>query len=128
MADQSSKAVIIIRWVARVISVILILFILGFAIQQKLNPFTMGSHELILTISFAVMWLGFVIAWFREGLGGFLIIAGILSFYLFSFIFSGFLPQGLPLVILLTPGVLFLIVWLRDKSNSRHPKLAHLSK
>ena len=85
----------------------------------------MDSHELTLTISFSVMWLGFIIAWFREGIGGLFIIVGILSFYLFSFIFSGFLPQGLPLFILITPGVLFLVVWLHDKYNGRQKNLVH---
>ncbi|HKJ31162.1 MAG TPA: hypothetical protein VKA34_05005 [Balneolales bacterium] len=120
MEYQNIKPITIIRWLARITAAFFFIFILAFAIEQKVDPFSMGSHELTLTISFSVMWLGFIIAIFREGVGGLLIIAGILSFYLFSFIFSGFLPQGLPLFVLISPGVLFTIVWLHDKyGNNR---------
>ena len=125
METQTSKVVLFIRWFARIVSAILTIFILAFAIQQKLNPFGMDSHELTLAVSFAVMWFGFIVAWFREGIGGLLIIAGILSFYLFSFIFSGFLPQGLPLIILITPGVLFIVTWLHDNYFGNGKKLVH---
>jgi hypothetical protein len=105
----------VVHWTARAISLfsmfVLLLFIFG-----EGEPFQVTKIR-------AVEWLGlmlfpvgvvvgFVVAWWREGLGGGITVTSLLAFYLvFEFLLNGKLTQGVWFFVFAFPGFLFLISW-----------------
>jgi len=67
----------------------------------------------------AVVVIGVIIAWFREGIGGFITLIGAVALSIFAYISAGhnkifaMLTSGIPFLI---AGILFLISWWRRKS------------
>jgi hypothetical protein len=109
----------VVRWTARTLSIlstfVLSLFVFG-------EPFPVAKIR-------AVEWLGlmlfpvgvvvgFVVAWWKEGLGGAITIASLLAFYLvFGFLLTGDLNMGWGFFVLASPGFLFLISWFISRSH-----------
>ena len=69
-----------------------------------------------------VMVIGVLIAWWREGLGGLiLVLAAVVSFLIIGFVVAAEYSDQRPTLLLLfvvpylLPGVLFLICWLRSR-------------
>jgi hypothetical protein len=60
-------------------------------------------------IAFFAVWLGLVLGWKWELLGGALAVGGLVAFYLLDFLFSGTFPRGPFFLIIASPGVLFLL-------------------
>ena len=74
-----------IRWFARILGALLVLFVLLSAIGGILGPpsqatVKISDKEIPLMIGMVFMLVGIVIAWFREGIGGLLIVGGFIFF------------------------------------------------
>jgi hypothetical protein len=88
------------------------LFLFGGA--EHIN-FTLREFIAILFFPFGVI-IGFIIAWFRPTLGGWLSLASLGVFYLFLFFSSGNFPGGPYFLAFAVPSLLFL--W---SGNKRQP-------
>ena len=101
----------ILRTAARIYAglaagLILLLFIgegwsegFGFLLEISLR------ESLMLTV-FALVWVGLLLGWKWELLGGILTLGGMLVFYLLDYTFSGTFPRGPFFILLAGPGLL----------------------
>ncbi|MBN1247984.1 MAG: hypothetical protein JXC32_10030, partial [Anaerolineae bacterium] len=72
-------------------------------------------REALMMLAFFVLWVGLLLGWRWELLGGALVVGGMLVFYALDYAFSGSLPRGGIFMVLASPGLLYLIVawWAR---------------
>jgi hypothetical protein len=110
----------VLRWSARVLSILVIGVVLLFAFGEGLNLSHFSVRELILFAFFPVgVCLGMALAWRWEGLGGGIIIASLASFYLVHRLTSSAFPRGLAFVAMAAPGFLFFLYWLRTLPTAK---------
>jgi hypothetical protein len=102
-----------LRWTARLLALMLASLVLLMAIGEGFNPGRLTTAELILTVPFFVVWIGLLLGWRWEGIGGILVVAGVAGFYLIHFAQTGFgrFPMGWVFPMMAAPGVLFLVCW-----------------
>ncbi len=104
----------ILRWIARIwasLMAAMILFIfIGDAAADGIGPiFHLTFREILMMAAFLIVFVGLVLAWKWERLGGWMIVGGMLAFYSLDFAFSGAFPRGATFLIIAMPGILFLI-------------------
>ena len=109
----------VVRWTARILSIlstgVLMLFLFGEPSEfAKIRPV-----ELVGLMLFPVgVVIGFVVAWWKDGLGGLITVASLMVFYL-VFVFRLTDPtRGVWFLVFASPGFLFLISW-RLSHNTR---------
>ena len=123
---KNDLATLIMRWIARVISTLVMAFIILMVIG---SVFTGKEHrrapwptleDIIMTIFFLVMLTGVVIAWFREGTGGtILTVAGLVATALLLIRMT---PDDYWIIMIfgvpfLFSGILFLVCWRRSSQK-----------
>ena len=103
----------VIRWIARILSLFNTVVLLFFVFGEPFPVFRLRAAEWLGLALFPVgVVVGFVIAWWKEGLGGLITIGSLLAFYLvFGFLLNGNLKQGLGFIFFAFPGLLFLLTW-----------------
>jgi hypothetical protein len=103
---------LVVRWIARVWSILSILTVLFFALNELLpssGPPPTLQEWLGLTLFPIGVSVGLVMAWYREGLGGILALGCLIAFYVWNLLRFGHLPQGPFFLLIAMPGILFLI-------------------
>jgi len=98
----------LVRWTARLLALGMGGGIFLLAVGEGFNPARLTGPELILSVPFFVAWVGLWLGWRWEGLGGMLVVAGVLGFYLVHFAERGRFPAGWAFPLIALPGVLFL--------------------
>jgi len=103
----------VIRWIARIWAALMAAFILfmffGDAVMAGIIPiFQLTFRESLLMAAFVIVFIGLILAWKWERLGGWMIVGGMTAFYFLNFAFSGDIPRGPFFLIIATPGILFL--------------------
>lgn len=78
------------------------------------NPLRLTGFETVLMFVFFISWLGLLVAWRWEVLGGAMTLGGMISFHLLHYLGGGRGPQGWAFACLAFPGVLFLCCGLWD--------------
>lgn len=107
----------VLRWTARTIALLLFGLILLLLVGEGFNPLDLDATEAILSICLLIAWLGLVVLWRWEGLGGLMVVGGILGFCGAQLATSGRLPGGWVFPLLVVPGVLILLCrWKRPRS------------
>ncbi|MGD2158204.1 MAG: hypothetical protein PVG32_15110 [Anaerolineales bacterium] len=122
--DKKQKTMKIVRWVARVWSLVILFFFLLIFIGEILSPHTeeaMTLSDAALLILFPIATcLGLALAWRWEFLGGVISLISIVLFVVIMGI-AGRLNTPSNFIILLAfiaiPGVLFLITWSGSRGN-----------
>jgi hypothetical protein len=111
-----------VRWFARIVGTLILLLVVLIVIGEVLlwepppgSTGKLGERDIPFMTGMIVMLLGIVVAWFLEGIGGLLMIAGFIPF-LVDELKSGF--NAWFLVIFPIIGLLHLFCW----SQSRKPK------
>lgn len=116
----SSVTVCVVRWTARIWSVLALGVLLLFAFGEGLNLAHFNARELVLFLFFPLgVFLGMALAWRWEGLGGSLAVASLVAFCLVNRIFSSSFPRGFAFVALAAPGFLFLLCAILARANAR---------
>jgi hypothetical protein len=111
-----------LRWLARGLSVLAVGLVLLFAIGEELNLARFTARELVLFVFFPIgVCLGMVVAWRREGLGGFITVASLAAFYLADRVISPGYPRGFAFLAFASPGFLFLICGLWSRLYLKPP-------
>ena len=112
----------IIRWTARIIGTLLVIFSLIFFIGSMIEDsqnqgLGLETYNIIV---FAVLGIGFaalILAWWKEGLGG---IIAFISFIVFNLLAAVSPVEGsryLPMLLFpLVPSVLYLLYWLLKRN------------
>ena len=119
--SYESGVFFILRWSARALSVISIGVLLLFFIGEGFDPSEVSPRQWAALLLFPVIVVaGMVVAWRREGLGGGITVAALLTFYLYSFLMNGGLPRGAAFLILSAPGFLFLLYGLVRQGTHVH--------
>ncbi len=98
----------VLRWVARVWSVVTFLFVLAFIVggAESMRP---TAAEAVALLFFPVgVIVGLAVAWWREGIGGAVAVCSLILFYAFTFARSGTLPGGPYFLLLAAPGFIHL--------------------
>ena len=110
---DESRAVSIVRWIARIASglaagLILVIFF-GEGIANGFEPFLrLSVRETAMMVAFFAVWLGLVLGWRWELAGGLLTVCGLVAFYLLDYAFSGTFPRGPFFLLLASPSLLFI--------------------
>ena len=115
-----SLSLCVLRWSARVWSILAVGVVLLFAFGEGLNLSHFTARELLLFLFFPFgVALGMALAWRWEGLGGFVTVASLAAFYLANRLTSSSFPRGFAFLVLAAPGFLFLLCWLWTRSTPK---------
>jgi hypothetical protein len=111
-------AITVLRWIARLLSVALVVLFCIFLIGEGPPPFFPLTLQTIASLLLLLALAGLLIALRAEALGGILGLAGSAGFYLTDFAASGFhqLPGGWIFPLLLIAPMLHLLVWWRRRT------------
>jgi|SRR5262245_12795030 len=113
------KATIVLRWTARIWSIASLVFIGAFVVGSVRDGEFPTERETVALAFFPVgVALGFVIAWWREALGGAITVASLASFYLWMLADRGRFPTGPYFILLAAPGFLFLVNAMLERCSS----------
>jgi len=108
---STASAIPVLRWIARVWSILSILTVLFFAVNELLpsgGPPPTLQEWLGLTLFPIGVSVGLVIAWYREELGGILALGCLIAFYIWNLLHSGHLPRGPFFFLIAAPALFFL--------------------
>jgi hypothetical protein len=109
---EIKKFNVIIRWSARIISVLLfglaMLFLFG---EGMPNIFKLKPTEMYMFFALFVLLAGLLAGWKCELTGGLLSTGGVLAFYIINFIGSGRFPSDWVFPLFFIPGILYLVSW-----------------
>jgi hypothetical protein len=120
---NESKAVRVMRWIARIsaglAAALLLLIFVGEGLAEGFEPILhLTAREATMMVAFAAVWLGLVLNWKWELVGGLLTICGTAAFYLLDYVFSGTFPRGPFFLLFASPGLLFLYCGLQSRKKS----------
>ncbi len=106
---------LVLRWIARIWSLLSIGFVILFAVAAGLdgefNGLTAGEYVGLAMFPIGVG-VGLIVAWFREGLGGMIALGCFVIFYLSNLVSYGGLPGGPFFFLVAAPGIPFVLSWL----------------
>ncbi len=115
MKERSSRLVVILRWIARILSIISIGFVLVFLVGEALPPHAEAVfkvRDILAMVFFPIgVCVGLGLAWRRELQGGMIAIGSVAAFYLILFLLDGRFPRGPHFFLLASPGLLFVAAW-----------------
>lgn len=121
--NSGGLALNLFRWSARLLSIASTAILLLFLFGEPFEPSKITGRQLLAMIFFPLgIVVGFVIAWWREGLGGSITIASLLIFYLiFVTLLRDNLAQGGWFLVFAMPGFLFLITFALSRRSAALP-------
>lgn len=106
----------VLRWTARLTSLVSIAVVLMFAVADGFNPLNLTPREGMLFLCFPLgVMTGLVMAWKWEGLGGALALGALAGFYALHLAVAGQFPRGWALAVLTVPGLIFLLANAGDR-------------
>jgi hypothetical protein len=114
----------LVRWAARLLSLLSIGVLLLFIIGEGFNPLHLAPRELLLSVFFPIgVVLGMGLAWRWEALGGALTMLSFVAFYGVHWLGVGHFPSGVFFALFASPGLLFLLAGFaaRRKAPSENP-------
>src|SRR5262245_52906034 len=109
---ETCPMTLILRWGGRTLGLAGFAFVAWFLVAHLLagegpNPFRMTPRELALGATLFAATAGMVVGWRWEAVGGVMVVAGMLAFFLIQRT-TGSWPQGWVIWSFLLPGVLYL--------------------
>ncbi len=118
MEDQVKKdrdAIRIIRWLARVWSILSVGLVIAFLIGEGFHPHEFKPYEMLAFLFFPVgICVGMIFSWWREALGGVITVGCLLVFYVVC-IATTAAPKSWAYLVFAAPGFLFLIAGLSPR-------------
>ena len=120
--QNTSVAASVIKWIARVFSIVFIGIILMFFFGETdfSQPVQFTSAEWIGLLFFPMgIVIGMIVGWWREGIGAGITVGSLLAFYLLDLIVTGTFPSGPFFVLFASPGILFGVSWLLSRATVR---------
>ncbi|MDJ0836079.1 MAG: hypothetical protein QNK37_06145 [Acidobacteriota bacterium] len=105
------KALAVLRYLARIPAALLALLVLTFAVGERLDVTVLTAKESLLMSFMFVMWIGLILGWLRENLGGILVLAGFAAFYITEWVTRGSVPFSWVFMLFPVCGLLYLLSW-----------------
>jgi hypothetical protein len=101
----------LLRWAARLAAIVCLAIVFLFFFGEGINLQEISAREWVGLLFFPVgVFIGLVLAWQEEAIGGMITVASILGFYLiYGWLLSGSIRQGWAFLPFLIPGALFLL-------------------
>ena len=116
LLKSQQKITSIIRWTARILSVVSIGLVLLFMVGEGFDYTRIKPNEWVLFIFFPFgISIGMLLSWWQEGIGGIITAGCLLMFYVVHFVIAGKIPHGLAFLVFTIPGFLFLLCWYRTR-------------
>lgn len=108
-----------LHWSARVLSLVSMVVLVLFFVGERFEISHVAAKEWVGLFLFPLgVIVGFAVAWWNEGIGGAITTASLLAFYLFyGLLLRGSINQGWAFIVFASPGLLFLLSWLRSRST-----------
>lgn len=122
--SEDSKSVCILRWIARILASVMAALILLICVGETLgeglqSPFHMTFWEIFMMFAAFALWLGLLLGWKWELLGGLLTLCAVMVFYALNFLITGLFPGGPFFLIFAFPSLLFIYCgWQNRKSTN----------
>ena len=115
--------VIILRWSARIWSILSIALLTIFILGEGFNPTKVAYQEWIGFLFFPVgVVIGMVFSWREEVWGGLICILSLTAFYfIYSYLLKGAFPRGFAFIVISAPGFLFFLSGVLQKNKLQKP-------
>ncbi len=117
--SRNHRAALLVRWVARIWSIPAFLFIAVMLVGEVASPHASSPVSVRDFIGLALfpfgVFLGILLAWRWERLGGMISLGSFFGFYAALWLFDGRLPRGPYFALVAAPGLLFLVSSLLDR-------------
>jgi hypothetical protein len=115
---KTIQVVSIVRWAARIGSLISIGLFLVFLFGESVWPLQITWVEWLGLLLFpGGIVVGMVLGWWREGLGSLIVLVSLAAFYVEQFIVGQSFPRGPWFLLFALPGFLFAICWALSHSG-----------
>jgi len=108
----------VIRWTARIWSIIVFGLIILLIIGEGINPSFTYEWLGLFFIPFGIS-IGMILAWWWEGLGGIIIVGSLIAFYAIYIATTNTFPKGFAWLLFSVPGFLFLLSWYQSRKANR---------
>jgi hypothetical protein len=123
VTNEKGKALRVVRWIARIsaglAAALILLIFIGEGLAEGFEPILhLTAREAAMMVAFAAVWLGLVLGWKWELVGGLLTVCGTVAFYLLDYAFSSTFPRGPFFLIFASPSLLFLYCGLQTRKKS----------
>jgi hypothetical protein len=118
--QQSANGLtIVMRWLARLGSLISVVLLLLFLFGEGFTPSELTFAEWIGLLFFpGGVTVGMLLAWRWETLGGVITLLSLLGFYMVLYSDKGRFPEGFWFALFALPGLIFLICGLRSRKQT----------
>lgn len=103
---HKKRTISLIRWIARIVGLLYIAFFLLMLIGEGMSPAKLTFHEGLGFVFIFIYFVGLILAWKWEGVGGWIAIGGTIGWAV------AIEEYSLLTVIMAAPAILFLICWL----------------
>ncbi len=109
--SASSFLLHVLRWTARIGSLISIVLLLMFMFGGAEQPPSLNDPAMLGLIFFPItVMVGMLLGWWNDLIGGITTVIGLFGFYAWHLMESSSLPAGPYFVLFASPGILFLLV------------------
>lgn len=123
--QKSSGLTLILRWLARLGSLVSVAFLLLFLFGEEMNLSEISFVEGIGLFFFPFgITVGMLLAWRWETLGGAITVLSLLAFYGVMYADRGTFPDGIWFMLFALPGLMFLYCGLRSSNSTRYLRAA----
>jgi hypothetical protein len=117
---MNPKTIQIMRWITRiwaalVAAAVIFAFFANIFIEGGGSSSQFSTRDILMMVLFVLTWMGLILGWKWEAIGGGLTVGSMLAFYIFEVIFTGSFPKGGFFIVIALPGVLFLYLGLMAK-------------
>jgi len=123
VAPQRVAVSVIVRWVARILSIVCVALLLLFLVGEGdfSQPLRLSGGEIVQMLFFPLgIVVGMTAAWWRETLGAAITVGSLVLFYLLNILFGHRIPDGPWFFAFASPGFLFgLARWLAPRRRAR---------
>jgi hypothetical protein len=113
-----SKPALVVRWIARILSILTIGIILLFFVGEAdfSQPVSLSLKDVIGLLFFPLgVLIGMLVAWRWEGIGAGITVGSLVAFYLSHFLLWHGFPSGPYFALFASPGAIFGIAWLLSR-------------
>ncbi|MCB0115190.1 MAG: hypothetical protein R2873_25370 [Caldilineaceae bacterium] len=118
----SERTLLILRWAARVGSLLSIGMLLAFVFGEGVDTAALTLSEWVGLLFFPVgVIVGMIMAWRWEGMGSLVVLVSFTAFYVAQWLLTGALPSGPWFAVFCLPALLFALVWLFDNDEGEKP-------
>jgi hypothetical protein len=121
---KSKQLISILRWLARLGSLVSVVLLLLFLFGEGLHPSQLTLTEVVGLLFFPIgVMVGMLLGWRWETPGGAVTVLSLLAFYKVMYAASGRFPEGIWFALFALPGLLFLYCGLCNRQPTHKMRM-----